>query len=103
MTTFDFAYQEKGSKNITFVMMDESEVQVLESAVLDFIDENQLNMVTEYFGNNSPRGDGDPDYDIEHDVVTDASEYLSAGNNFDDVCELYFKTVLINNLLQNVA
>ncbi len=80
---------------LQFITKSVRTIDVLEADVLAFIEENNLNV--------SEEGEGltcDP-YGTELEVITDASVYLD--NNFDDVCELYFKTVLINNILQNVA
>lgn len=91
-TSFDFAEQDTKTTIIEIVLKDETIINVNQSDILDFIESEQLNLSIEYLGNNSPRNDGDPCYDMEAEVTTDVLEYFN--DNFNDVCEQYFNQIL---------
>lgn len=95
MEKLSYVDQAVNSPMLQFITLSGRTIDVLEADVLAFIEENDLNI--------SEEGEGltcDP-YGTDVEVITDASVYLD--NNFDDVCEQYFNSILVKNLLQNVA
>ncbi|WP_316745145.1 hypothetical protein [Pedobacter antarcticus] len=95
MEKLSYVDQAVNSDTFQFITVSGGVIDVKESDLLDFIEENSLNVSTGGTGLTSdPCG-------IEYELITDASVYLD--NNFDDVTNDYFNSILINNLLKHVA
>lgn len=75
--------------DIIYLMEDGTEIKTTVSELESYIEENSLNVESQYYDNNSPKNDGDPRYDLERDVETSTpSEYLE--DNFDQTVLLWF-------------
>lgn len=94
MEKLSYVDQAVNSPVLQFITKSGRTIDALEIDVLAFIESNSLNISYEGEGLTS-----DP-YGTEVEVITDAEVYLD--NNFDDVCQLYFNSILINNLLNRI-
>lgn len=83
------AEQDFNSDVIRFILKDGSYRECNESEIIDFIESNGLNVDIGYVKNNSPLGDNDPAYDIEHLVYKDPVEILD--DYWEEVTEKFFK------------
>lgn len=95
MEKLSYVDQAVNSSVLQFITESGRIINVKESDILDFIEQNSLNVQTGGTGLTS-----DP-YGTEYDLTTDPTVYLD--NNFDEVTSEYFQTILINNLLRHVA
>ena len=95
MEKLSYVDQVFNSPVLQFITESNRTIDVAEADVLVWIEENSLNVSTEGTGLTC-----DP-YGTEHEVLTDANLYLD--NNFDAVCQQYFNSILVPNLLKHVA
>ncbi len=94
MEKLSYVDQAVNSDTFQFITILSRVIDVRESDLLDFIEGNSLNVSTGGTGLTSdPCG-------TEYELITESSVYLD--NNFDDVTNDYFNSILIIKLLNHV-